>query len=125
MGGETSSPLQKILLSYRGRNCDDGTYEAHMAIAGVLVMGLRERMTEIRRQMEATPGITAIRATNDDGKWAAVLEAPSENMEAALSALKKMEGVLTVDLAFLSYEDDLTDRGTIICPPHKPRKKAG
>lgn len=101
------------------------THEAHMAIAGVLVMGLREQMAEIRRQMEATRGITAIRATNDDGKWAAVLEAPSENMEAALSALKEMEGVLAVDLAFLSYEDDLTDRGTIICPPRKPRKKAG
>ncbi len=94
-----------------------------MAIAGIVVTGLRERMAEISKQMEGVPGLTEMHPVDDGGKWAAVLEAPSEHMETALSDLKDMEGVLTVDLAFLSYEDDLTDRGAIPCPPHKPRRR--
>lgn len=93
-----------------------------MAIAGIVVTGLRERMAEIRKQMEGVPGLTEIHPA-DGPKWAAVLEAPSEHMETALSGLKDIEGVLTVDLAFLSYEDDLADRGAIPCPPRKPRRR--
>lgn len=93
-----------------------------MAIAGIVVTGLREQMAETRKRLEGVPGLAEIHPM-DDAKWAAVLEAPSESMETALSDLKDIEGVLTVDLAFLSYEDDLADRGTIPCPPHKPRRR--
>jgi hypothetical protein len=45
-------------------------------------------------------------------------------MEDEISRLLAWEGVLTVDIALLSYEDEVAEGREIRCPPHKPRKCA-
>lgn len=92
-----------------------------MAIVGLLIMGLEEHMDGIRAQLAQEPGIVDVQATEDVARVAAVLETGSDAVEAAMSRMLAWEGVLSVDLAYVSYEDDL-DAGGIACPPHKPRK---
>ena len=94
-----------------------------MAIAGLVIMGVADRMDQVRAALQATPGIVDVQATQDSARLAAVLEAGADRVEAVMAALLEHEGVLTVDLAYLSYEDDLAAGGEIPCPPHKPKKK--
>ena len=74
--------------------------------------------------LSADTKITDVRSGGEPCRLAAVLEAPSQDMEDELSRLLAWEGVLTVDIALLSYEDEVAAGGEIRCPPHKPRKRA-
>ena len=95
-----------------------------MAIAGVVVLTTREDCHAVLEALRADAKISDVRIGGEPCKLAAVLEAPSQDMEDELSRLLAWEGVLTVDIALLSYEDEVAEGGEIRCPPHKPRKCA-
>ena len=93
-----------------------------MAIAGLVLLTTQEACHTVLEALSAEAKITEARPVGESCKLAAVLEAPSQDMEGELSRLLAWEGVLTVDIAFLSYEDEVAEGGEIRCPPHKPRK---
>lgn len=93
-----------------------------MAIAGLLVMGESGHMDAVRARLADMQGVVGIEATEDACRMAVVLEKPADQVESAMSHMLALENVLTVDLAYLSYEDDLSENGHIPCPAHKPRK---
>ena len=95
-----------------------------MAIAGLVVMTTQEGYRPVWEALSADAKITDVRPGGEPCRLAAVLEAPSRDMEDELSRLLAWEGVLTVDIALLSYEDEVAAGKEIQCPPHKPRKKA-
>lgn len=92
-----------------------------MAIVGLVIMGLVESMCDIRAALERAPDVMEVQPTEDVARLAAVLETGAGKVEATMSRMLTWEGVLSVDLAYVSYEDDLEDGG-ITCPPRKPRK---
>ena len=95
-----------------------------MAIAGVVLLTTQEGSHSVLEALRADAKITDVRPGGEPCKLAAVLEAPSQDMEDELSRLLAWEGVLTVDIALISYEDEVAAGGEIRCPPHKPRKRA-
>jgi len=95
-----------------------------MAIAGLVVLTTRDACGAVRDALQSAENITDLRPGGDDCRLAAVLEAPAADMEDELARLREWEGVLAVDIALLSYEDELEDGGEIPCPPRKQRKRA-
>jgi nitrate reductase NapAB chaperone NapD len=95
-----------------------------MAIAGLVLLTTQESCAAVWEALQAATNITELRPGGEPGRFAAVLEAPSRDMEDELLRLRALEGVLTVDIALLSYEDELADGLEIQCAPHKPRKSA-
>ena len=94
-----------------------------MAIAGLVLMTTPEGYQAVLEALSADAKITEVRRVEDPCKLAAVLEAPSQDMEDEISRLLSWEGVLTVDIALLTYEDELAEGKEIQCPPHKSRKR--
>lgn len=95
-----------------------------MAIVGLVVMGLAEHMEHIRALLDSEPDVVEVQSTKDATRLAVVLETGADKVEGAMSHMLTWDGILTVDLAYVSYEDDL-EAGGIACPPHsahKPRK---
>ena len=74
--------------------------------------------------LSADAKITELRPAGESCRIAAVLETSSWDMEDELSRLLAWDGVLTVDIALLSYEDEVAAGGDIPCPPHRPRKRS-
>jgi nitrate reductase NapAB chaperone NapD len=95
-----------------------------MAIAGLVLLTTPEARNAVWEALQASANITDLRPGGDFCRLAAVLEAPSRDMEDEMSRLLALEGVLMVDIALLSYEDELAEGGEIPCPPRKPRKCA-
>ena len=95
-----------------------------MAIAGLVLLTTQEAYHSVLEALSAEAKITDVRPVGESCKLAAVLEAPSQDVEDELSRLLAWEGVLTVDIALLSYEDEVAEGKEIRCPPHKPRKWA-
>jgi nitrate reductase NapAB chaperone NapD len=95
-----------------------------MAIAGLVVMTTQEGYQPVWEALSADARITDVRPGGESCRLAAVLEASSRDMEDELSRLLAWEGVLTVDIALLSYEDEVAAGGDIPCPPHRPRKRS-
>jgi nitrate reductase NapAB chaperone NapD len=95
-----------------------------MAIAGLVLLTTPESCGLVQEALQAATNITELRPGGEPCRLAAVLEAPSRDMEDELSRLRAWEGVLTVDIALLSYEDELGEGLKIQCPPYKPRKCA-
>jgi len=94
-----------------------------MAIAGLVLMTTQEGYQAILEALTVETKITEVRPLGEDCRIAAVLEAPSQDMEDEISRLLAWEGMLTVDIALLTYEDEVAEGREIQCPPHKPRKK--
>jgi len=95
-----------------------------MAIAGLVLLTTQDACVAVRDALQAAENITDLHSGGDACRLAAVLEAPAAAMEDELARLREWEGVLAVDIALLSYEDELEDGGEISCPPRKPRKRA-
>jgi len=95
-----------------------------MAVAGLVVLTTQESRNAVWDALQAAKNITDLQPGGDACRLAAVLEAPSQDLEDELARLRELDGVLTVDIALLSYEDELADGGEIRCPPHKPRRRA-
>lgn len=93
-----------------------------MAIAGIVVSAARGHGPAVRRRLLDERNITDVQETRDPCRLAAVLEAPARLMEEATARLLAWDGVLTVDLAMISYEDELTEGKELECPPHRPRR---
>ena len=86
-------------------------------------MTTQEGYQPVWEALSADAKITDVRPGGEPCRLAAVLEASSRDMEDELSRLLAWEGVLTVDIALLSYEDEVSEGREIQCPPHKPRKR--
>jgi len=95
-----------------------------MAIAGLVLMTTQEAYRQVWDSLLEEAKILEIRSGGEPCKLAVVLEASSQDMEDELSRLLACEGVLTVDIALLSYEDEMAEGKEIKCPPHKLRKCA-
>jgi len=93
-----------------------------MAIAGLVLMTTPEGYPAIMEALSGDAKVTDIRPVEEGSRIAAVLEAPSQDMENEISRLLAWEGMLTVDIALLTYEDEVAEGKEIQCPPHKPRK---
>ena len=94
-----------------------------MAIAGLVILGVAERMEALRDALAQAPDIVDVQDTGDALRLAAVLEVPADKVESRMSALLEWESVVAVDLAFLNYEDDLAAGGEIPCAPHKKKQR--
>ena len=95
-----------------------------MAIAGLVLLTTQEAYHSVWTALLNERKTTEVRPGGEPCRLAAVFEAPSRDMEDELARMLAWEGVLTVDIAFLSYEDEVAEGGEITCPPHKPRKHA-
>ena len=95
-----------------------------MAIAGLLLLTTSEASGTVLEALLTETGITDVQPGRDPCRIAAVLEAPAREMENELSRLLAWEGVLTVDIALVSYEDEIEEGEEIVCSSCKPRKCA-
>ena len=95
-----------------------------MAIAGLVLLTTQEGCHSVLEALRTDAKITDVSPGGEPCRIAAVLEASSQDMEDEISRLLAWEGVLTVDIALLSYEDEVAEGREIRCPPHKPRKCA-
>lgn len=92
-----------------------------MAVAGLVVLCEQAAVADVKERLSAHPSITEMETVADACKLVAVLEVDSDQVESSMSDILKWGGVLTVDLAFVSYEDELEAGKSIKCPPHTPR----
>lgn len=88
-----------------------------MAVAGLVLMTTLEGFGAVRGQLAVQVGICDVEALEEDCKLVAVLEADSDKVEGIMSDMLGWEGVLTVDVAFISYEDELDAGKELRCPP--------
>lgn len=93
-----------------------------MAVAGLVIMTVGDAFETVRGQLAAHPQMTDVEAMKEQCKLVTVLETDADKVEHTMTQCLGWEGVLTVDLAFISYEDELAAGKDIPCPPHKARK---
>ncbi|MFI3270659.1 MAG: chaperone NapD [Pseudomonadota bacterium] len=93
-----------------------------MAIVGLVITAAPNQKDTLRMALQAMSGIVDVADTQDAMRLAVVFEAPSQEVNSELKVLQKWECVLAVDIAYLTYEDDI-DQGGIECPPFEPRQK--
>ncbi len=79
-----------------------------MAIAGLLVHTLREYLPEVEAAIGARAGF-ATYGTHEGQFIVVVAEAPAEELEGRVEALKNLPGVLTVYTTYVTVEDELED----------------
>ncbi len=77
-----------------------------MAIVGLLVHALADKIGEVEAQVKAMPGMT-VYGVHQEQYLVTVVEAPSERLEEREKQLKAIDGVLTVYAAYLNLEDEL------------------
>ena len=94
-----------------------------MAIVGLVITGLEGQMKALHQRLEGQPGIVEVQDTEDALRLAAVMETASDRVESGIAALLKWEEVLSADVAYISYEDDMAAGREIPCPPHEPKQK--
>lgn len=94
-----------------------------MSIVGLVITAAPEQKETLRMALQAMSGIVDVTDTTDSMRLAVVFEAPSQEVHSELKAMQKWECVLAVDIAYLSYEDDI-DNGGIECPPFEQRQKS-
>ncbi|WP_035068006.1 chaperone NapD [Nitratidesulfovibrio termitidis] len=95
-----------------------------MAIAGILVQTDTDAAEAVWTRLSVDPHIAEAHRAEIPGRMVAVLEADSDRMEQEFKRLAAWDGVLSVDLAYLTYEDELADGGAIKCPPWEPRHRS-
>jgi|WetSurMetagenome_2_1015567.scaffolds.fasta_scaffold125483_3 nitrate reductase NapAB chaperone NapD len=79
-----------------------------MAIAGLLVHTLKDRLLEVEAALKTRPGFTTY-GTHEGQFIVVVAEAPAEELEDRVEALKNLPGVLTVYTTYVTIEDELGD----------------
>ncbi len=77
-----------------------------MAITGMLVQALVDKVGEVEARLAAQPGATTY-GVHQDQYVVAVLEAPHKELEDRLRALEDMEGVLKIYTTYLNLEDEM------------------
>lgn len=95
-----------------------------MAIAGILVQTDTDAAEAVWTQLKADPGIAEAHRSEIPGRLVAVLEAASDRMEQEFRRLAAWDGVLSVDLAYLTYEDELAEGDAIKCPPWERKHRS-
>ncbi len=95
-----------------------------MAIAGILVQTDADAAEAVWTRLAVDPRIAEVQRAEVPGRMVAVLEAASDCMEQEFKRLAAWEGVLSVDLAYLTYEDELADGGSIKCPPWEGKHRS-
>ena len=84
-----------------------------MATAGLVIRVMPGEEQPVLRQIRIFPGVADIRpvpGTEHSPCFAVVLERDLEH-------LAEVPQVQAVDVAYISYEDDLEESGSIPCPP--------
>lgn len=79
-----------------------------MAIAGVLVHCLKEKVDAVQASIKAMPDMTTY-GIQQEQYVVVVAEAPATEMENSMERLDKIDGVLTVYTTYFSIEDELAD----------------
>lgn len=92
-----------------------------MAIAGIVLSVAEGRLPQTREALRAFPGVVDVQGVEDDCKLAAVLESPSQKLQADLEALREIAYVAGLDVAYVNYEEDLDGQGHMACPARGPR----
>lgn len=93
-----------------------------MAITGLVITPVGGQEEAVAACLGTLSFISALEPITDSGSIAAVLEAPMLELEDRVNEILALEGVVSVELALLTCEDEVGEDGTIPCPPHKPRK---
>ncbi|MEG2172030.1 MAG: chaperone NapD [Desulfovibrionaceae bacterium] len=92
-----------------------------MAVAGLVLLCEEGKVDAVRALLTAHAGISTVQLGEEACRVVAVLEVDSDLVESNMTALRVWDGVLSVDLAFVSYEDELEAGKSIKCPPHVAR----
>jgi nitrate reductase NapAB chaperone NapD len=79
-----------------------------MAIAGLLVHTLKDRLLEVEAAIGDMPGFTTY-GTHEGQFIVVVAEAPAGKLEGLVEGLQEREGVLTVYTTYVTIEDELGD----------------
>ncbi len=79
-----------------------------MAIAGLLVHCLSEKLAEVEASVGSMPEMTTYGA-REDPYVITVVDAASSEMEKKVEAIEKIDGVLAIYTTFVSFEDELAD----------------
>jgi nitrate reductase NapAB chaperone NapD len=79
-----------------------------MAIAGLLVHTLRERVETVKDLISSMPEMT-IFGTREGSYIVVVAEFASEHMERKVDEIKELDGVLTVYTTYVTTEDEFGD----------------
>ena len=93
-----------------------------MAIAGIVLTTAAGQEGRGLAALRHWPGIYEVQHAGE-GKLAAVLERPSQDLQLALEDLAGIDAVLQLDVAYVDYEDDLDANGHMRCPSPQPGKQ--
>ncbi len=79
-----------------------------MAIAGLLVHTLTERLAPVEEEIGKMAEMTTY-GCHQDQYVVVVAEAPSGQMEATVKRIEAIDGVLTIYTTYVTVEDELDD----------------
>ena len=94
-----------------------------MAIVGLVFMVSPHCTEKVQQDLLQQEGITDVQPTADSQRLVAVLEVHSDKVESGMKHLQQVPDVLSVDIAYINYEDDLEREGHIPCAPYERKRK--
>ena len=93
-----------------------------MAIAGLVVMTEPVSTDIVQNLLLEHYGITEVQPTVDRQRLVAVLETSSDTVESSIKGIQNLPHVLSVDIAYINYEDDMERVGHIPCAPYERKR---
>lgn len=87
-----------------------------MAIASFFVLHSPQNQRQVLEILGKFPQIVETRALGTD-KTAAVLELPGQDLTSLLKKIADKPPILSLELIFINYEDDLDENGNMEIPP--------
>ena len=77
-----------------------------MAIAGLLVHSLKERLPDIESHIREMPEMTTY-GCHKDKYIVVVAEVPADRMEQTVKRIQALDGVLTIYTTYITLEDEM------------------
>lgn len=87
-----------------------------MAIAAIVAHTFPNSLRGLDKALRARKEIVETRISPPD-RIAATVEASSANLTKILQKIQEMDDILSLELVYVNYEDDLDADGSMPCPP--------
>ncbi len=88
-----------------------------MAIAGLVITLVPNAPDGVMENFLKQENIIGGELTSDLNKFVAALEISADRVEKKIEKLQELENILSIDIAYINYEDDIAKNGEVPCPP--------
>jgi nitrate reductase NapD len=93
-----------------------------MAVAGIVLTVALGHQSEVAEALKGVSGVVEVQPV-EAIKVAAVVESPSDRLQADLEAANGLDHVVQLDVIYVNYEEDMDSEGHMPCPAHCGRRR--